>query len=70
MGRSFLRADHDAVDVIDIACALQKMVGRAGSDSAEARRREISMVLVMMILGLVLFLGAHTLTTQRGVRAR
>ena len=28
------------------------------------------MGLLVMILGLVLFLGAHTLTTQREVRAR
>src|SRR5205085_7985606 len=35
-----------------------------------APREENVMGLLVMILGLVLFFGAHTLTTQREVRAR
>src|SRR5882724_2452808 len=34
------------------------------------RNREDSVGLLVMIAGLVLFLGAHTLTTQRELRAR
>jgi uncharacterized membrane protein len=44
-----------------------KMIGE--TQQGRRRRRDIVGLLVM-ILGLVLFFGVHTLTTQRGLRAR
>ena len=48
-----------------IAAPTVKVLREAGTTA-----EEYIMGLLVMILGLVLFLGAHTLTTQREVRAR